>query len=153
MTQQVRHSRFVNSSRTSELGQHCPDNGLSPVRRQAFIWINAGIYLIRPLGTNFNDIWIKVQIFSLTKIDMEMSAQCRLFCLGLNTLSIISVCAIKLPDDHDFYNTLRPSYAWSWVLWLGHGSDKDLVSVWHQATIWTNPGLCATGQIQRTNLD
>ena len=29
------------------------NNGLSPVRRQAIIWTNAGILLIGPLGTNF----------------------------------------------------------------------------------------------------
>ena len=29
------------------------DNGLSPGRRQAIIWTNAGILLIGPLGTNF----------------------------------------------------------------------------------------------------
>ena len=30
------------------------DNSLSPSRRQAIIWTNAGILLIRPLGTNFS---------------------------------------------------------------------------------------------------
>ena len=34
----------------------CSDNGLSPGRRQAIIWTNAGILLIRPLGTNFSEI-------------------------------------------------------------------------------------------------
>ena len=32
------------------------DNGLSPGRRQAIIWTNTGILLIRPLGTNFSEI-------------------------------------------------------------------------------------------------
>ena len=32
------------------------DNGLSPGRRQAIIRINAGIFLIRTLGTNFSEI-------------------------------------------------------------------------------------------------
>ena len=32
------------------------DNGLSPGRRQAIIWTNAGILLIRPSGTNFSKI-------------------------------------------------------------------------------------------------
>ena len=32
------------------------DNGLSPGRRQAIIWTNAGILLIRTLGTNFSEI-------------------------------------------------------------------------------------------------
>ena len=43
------------------------DNGLSPGRRQAIIWTNAGILLIRPLGTNFNEIFIEIQAFSLKK--------------------------------------------------------------------------------------
>ena len=37
-----------------------PDNGLSPGRRQAIIWTNAGILLISPLGTNFDEILIKI---------------------------------------------------------------------------------------------
>ena len=32
------------------------DNGLSPGRRQAIIWTNDGILLIRTLGTNFSEI-------------------------------------------------------------------------------------------------
>ena len=35
------------------------DNGLSPGRRQAIIWTNAGILLIGPIGTNFNEITTK----------------------------------------------------------------------------------------------
>ena len=34
------------------------DNGLSPVRRQAIIWTNAGILLIWPLGRNLGEILI-----------------------------------------------------------------------------------------------
>ena len=43
------------------------DNGLSPDRRQAIIWTNAGILLIWPLGTNFSEISIEIDIFSLKK--------------------------------------------------------------------------------------
>ena len=43
------------------------DNGLSPERRQAIIWINAGILLIGPLGTDLNEISIGIQTFSLKK--------------------------------------------------------------------------------------
>ena len=32
------------------------DNGLSPGRRQAIIWTNAGILLIETLGTNSSEI-------------------------------------------------------------------------------------------------
>ena len=35
------------------------DNGLSPGRRQAIIWNNAGILLIGPLGTNVSEILIR----------------------------------------------------------------------------------------------
>ena len=40
------------------------DNGLSPGGRQAIIWTNAGILLIEPLGTNFSEILIAINIFS-----------------------------------------------------------------------------------------
>ena len=35
------------------------DHGLSPIRRQAIIYTNAGLLSIRPLSTNFNEILIK----------------------------------------------------------------------------------------------
>ena len=38
------------------------DNGLSPGRHQAIIWTNAGTLLIEPLGTNFSEILIGIQI-------------------------------------------------------------------------------------------
>ena len=63
------------------------DNGLSPGRRQAIIWTNAGILLIGPLvGTNFSEILIGT--FSFKKMHLKMSsAKWRLFCLGLNVLT------------------------------------------------------------------
>ena len=51
------------------------DNGLSPGRRQAIIWTNAGILLIWPLGTNFSEILIEIQTFSLKKICLKMPSQ------------------------------------------------------------------------------
>ena len=36
------------------------DNGLSPGRRQAIFWTNAGILLIELLGTNFSQILIEI---------------------------------------------------------------------------------------------
>ena len=63
------------------------DNGLSPGRRQAIIWTNAGILLIGPLGTNFNEIVIEIHTFSFKKIHFKMSSgKWRPFCLGLNVL-------------------------------------------------------------------
>ena len=64
------------------------DNGLSPRRRQAIIWTNAGILLIRPLGTKFSEILFRNQTFSFKKMHLKMSsAKWRPFCLGLNELS------------------------------------------------------------------
>ena len=62
-------------------------NCLSPGRRQAIIWTNASILLIGPLGTNFNEILIKIHTFSFKKMHIKMSsAKRRPFCLGLNVL-------------------------------------------------------------------
>ena len=63
------------------------DNGMSSGRRQAIIWTNAGILLIGPLGTNFNEMLIEIHAFSFTKIHLKMSSgKWRPFCLGLNVL-------------------------------------------------------------------
>ena len=51
-----------------------PDNGLSPGRRQAIFWTNAGIWLIGPWGTNFSEILIGIQTFSFKKIHLKMSS-------------------------------------------------------------------------------
>ena len=61
---------------------------LSPGRRQAIIWTNAGILLIEPLGTNFNEILIGIQTFSFKKMHLKKaSAKWRPFCLCLNVLN------------------------------------------------------------------
>ena len=44
------------------------DNGLSSGRRQAIIWTNDGILLIRTLGANFSDILSEIHSFSFKKI-------------------------------------------------------------------------------------
>ena len=63
------------------------DNGFSPGRCQAIIWTNAGILLIGPLGTNFSEISIGIQIFSFKKVHLKLSsAKWRPFFLGLNVL-------------------------------------------------------------------
>ena len=65
------------------------DNGLSPSRRQAIIWTNAGILLIRPSGANFREILIEINTFSFTKMHLKMSSgKWRPFCLGLNELIV-----------------------------------------------------------------
>ena len=71
----------------SDLTSIGSDNGLSPGRRQAIIKINAGILLIRPLGTNFSEFLVEILIFSFKKMRLKVSsAKRRPFCLGLNEL-------------------------------------------------------------------
>ena len=68
-----------------------PDNGLSPGRRQAIIWNNAGILLIGPLGTNFSENLIGIQTLSFKKMSFKMSAaKWRPFCLDLNVLNHVN---------------------------------------------------------------
>ena len=59
------------------------DNGLSPGRRQAIIWTNVGILLIRTSGTNFNEI----HMFLFIKMHLKMlSGKWQPFCLGFSEL-------------------------------------------------------------------
>ena len=72
------------------------DNGMSPGRRQAIIWTNAGILLIGPLGTNFSEILIKFLTFWLKKICLKMpSAKCCSFRLGLNVLTDVATAKLR----------------------------------------------------------
>ena len=64
------------------------DNDLSPGRRQAIIWTNAGILLIGPLETNFSDISIEIHIFWFKKMHLNMSSgNWQPFCLGVSVLT------------------------------------------------------------------
>ena len=66
------------------------DNGLSPERRQAIIWTDAGILLIGPFSRNFSEILIDIQTISLKKIRLKMSsAKWCSFCLGRNELNVL----------------------------------------------------------------
>ena len=66
------------------------DNGLSPDQWQTIIWTNAGMVWIGPWETNFNEIVIKVQKFSLK----EMIWKC---CLeNVVYFVLASMCSIKV---------------------------------------------------------
>ena len=58
----------------SKLANIGSENGLSHDRRQVTIWTNAGILLIGPWGTNFNEILIGIHIFSFTKMHLKTSS-------------------------------------------------------------------------------
>ena len=64
-----------------------PDKGLSPDRRQAIIWINAGRLLNRTSGTKFREILSEIHKFPFKKMQLKMSsAKRRPFCLNPNAL-------------------------------------------------------------------
>ena len=64
------------------------DDGLSPDRRQAIIWTNAGLLSIGPFWTYFSENLIKIQQFSLKIMHVKMSSvKWRPSCLVLNVLS------------------------------------------------------------------
>ena len=93
------------------------DNGLSPGRRQAIIRTNAGILLIRPLGTNFSEILIEILIFSLKKMHLKVSsAKRRPSCLSLNVLRYLDLAVI-----------------WAWKLQSHHSGSYDTHNRHHTA--------------------
>ena len=69
-------------------GNISSDNGLSPGWRLAINRTNAGLLSIGNLGTNFSEIVIEIQTFSLKKIYYLKisSGKWRPFCLVLNVL-------------------------------------------------------------------
>ena len=92
------------------------DNGLSPGRRQAIIWTNAGILLIRTLGTNFSEILGEIHSFSFSKMHLKMSsAKWRLFGLGLNELTDQSEPMMTLFGDRHHMCLFTPMNAIQWI--------------------------------------
>ena len=72
------------------------DNGLSPGRRQAIIWIHAGILLIGPLGTKLSEILIEIHAFSFKKMHLKTSSgKWPPSCLGLNVLTALDLLTIR----------------------------------------------------------
>ena len=81
------------------------DNCLTPGRRQAIIWTNAGILLIGPLGTNVNEILLAIHTFSFKKLHLNMSsAEWRPFCLGLN---VLIMSPLKKPSPPSVYERVE----------------------------------------------
>ena len=66
------HWGWVTPICVSKLIIICSDNGLSLYRRQAVIWTNAELLLIGPLGTNFSEILMEINTFSLKKMHLKM---------------------------------------------------------------------------------
>ena len=114
------------------------DNGLSPDRRQAIIWINAGILLIGPLGTNFSEILIEILTFSSKKMRLKVSCvKQRPSCLGLNVLRYVQNCVpiwhcfLYYPQSEIWFIYICQSvYCIDWnVLWMIYLNLTGLMTV------------------------
>ena len=135
------------------------DNGLSPGRRQAIIWTNAGILLIEPLGTNFSEILIGIQIFSFKKMRLKMaSAKWRPFCLGLNVLNMIcatvpakwgthNVSEVVLPARVNSSAQFPQARVYSGTDFRSHGSKFDWVSVAKGIMIFSSQNCFISGYV------
>ena len=96
------------------------DNGLSPGRRQAIIWTNAGILLIGPLGTNFSENSIEILKFSFTKMRLNVSsAKWRPFCLGLNVLIDFICLNVEAKYLIQWQQSIRVWRNCDVLLWMG----------------------------------
>ena len=96
----------------SDLTSIGSDNGLSPGRRQAIIWTNAGILLIGPLGTNFSENSIEILTFQFMKMRLKVSsAKWRPFCLSLNVLSVSLSKFDGSVDVNDWLDNFDTYYA------------------------------------------
>ena len=73
------------------------NNGFSPGPRQAIMWTNAGILLIRNLKTNLNEIWSENKTFSSNKLLLiVLSAKWSQICIDLNVLIIPIWCKRRM---------------------------------------------------------
>ena len=87
----LKNKRFlIPDTCVSKLNIIGSDNGLLPGRRQAIIWFNAGILIIRTLGTNCSEFLSEIHKFSLKKMHLKVSSgKRRASCLGFNVLTQI----------------------------------------------------------------
>ena len=123
------------------------DNGLSPDRRQAIIWTNAGLLFIGSLGTNFSEILIEILTFSFKKMRLKVSsAKRRPFCFGLNVLitKLKSSSYFKLTKDTLFIplivellSTFCELFVQEWTMYVENvlhvtiSSSEMLILLWH----------------------
>ena len=143
------------------------DNGLSPGRRQAIIWTNAGILLIGPLGTNLSEILIKIYACLFKKMHWKMPyGKWQSFCLSLNVLTPpehddIKIRNFPVPDHIDtttesFINILHTinlnfhitsnEHCFCMVFvssQITYGLSSGFAPNRWQATVWTNTNVDA----------
>ena len=126
-------------------------NGLAPGRRQAIIWTNAGILLIRPVGTNFNEILIEILTFSFMKMRLKVSSAKRWpFCLSPNVL--IEAMSLTRLNSVIVWESSFCQQWWLYIIcqchntimtWIGHVAWWPLPELltWYpiKSLQWTSP--------------
>ena len=98
------------------------DNGLSPGRRQAIIWTNAGILLIGPLGTNFSEnrnrnLYIFIQENAFENVVWKMASILfrPLWVKRISTVFPI-VLLYSINYEHIIVRSLDKYNNWWWLL-------------------------------------
>ena len=139
-----------------------PDNGLSPGRRQAIIWTNAGMLLIGPVGTIFSEILIRIHTLSLKKNAFEnvwetaaisSRPQCVILC------SAVMSSGMTATDLHLYkliFDTLNQYSLCSGACYSGGHAGNTVLVPCHfsvkQRTRLTNPTMHQTNIPQCTLL-
>ena len=112
------------------------DNGLSPRRLQAIIWINADILLSRSQGTYFNEILFANQTFS----SKEMFLYARLKngrIMPWQCPSVrLSVCPSVRPGFPDFSSTCFEISIWNLVYTFSRWHDMSSLSCITIGSLW-----------------
>ena len=88
----ITHRGLMRHTCISKLTITGSDNGLSPGRRQAIIWTNAGILLIWTIGKNFSEILSKIHTFSFKKMHLKMSVKWPPFFLNFSVMIHPTIC-------------------------------------------------------------
>ena len=123
------------------------DNDLSPDRRQAIIWTNAGLLLIGPLGTKFSEILIEILTFSFKKMCLKVSSvKRRPFCLGLNVLTIerlqcLTRChwsswIMRFINSHGSFEESMPIFVVTTFFLDGYSVLGHLQAIWGLICAW-----------------
>ena len=131
----------------SELTIIGSDDGLSPDRRQVYIWTSAWILLISPLGTNFSRIIFECYTFSFMKMHLKMSSgKWRPLRHGLNVLKInfdkvqLRLSAAILSQHYDATSHLYPNLG-IFVQKLMHANNKINIKAQYYCTTVREPSV------------
>ena len=95
------------------------DNGLSPGRRQAIIWTNAGILLIGPFRTNISEILIEIPTLPFKKMCLKVSSEkWRPCCLHLNVSTLLLQLWLIWRSDTRRFHLREPDHQKELMIWL-----------------------------------